>query len=82
MYDKENNVIQRDFTAFSGNGWKRWDNNAPMVSFSMNDGYGGSAGHTLTIDETLEVIELLNSLIEEAKNSEDHDLSKWDETPF
>ena len=82
MYDKENNVIKQEFTAFQGYGWKRWNDNVPMVSITMNDGYGNSSGQSLTIDETLEVIELLKNAIEEAKNTEDNDPSKWDDTPF
>ena len=82
MYDKENNVIKQEFNAFHGQAWKTYNDNTPMISFGMNDGYGGSVGQTLTVEEAVEVIDLLETLIAQAKETPDHDLSKWDETPF
>lgn len=84
MYVKSNNALKHEVNAFHGYPWKSFDGNKEMISFTVNDGYGNSVDQFLTVDQAQQVVELLQSLIEQAKalpDNEYHDLT-IDDSPF
>ena len=85
MYDKENNRITKEIVSFGGHGWKSWDDNRPTVTLYSNDGYGNHVDHFLTIDQTVELIDLLETFIAQAKEAKDNEPMQYpvsDDTPF
>jgi hypothetical protein len=85
MFTKEKNALKQETYAFHGHPWRNWGDKLPMISFTMNSGNGSSADQFLTVEQAEQVIELLQSLITQAKALPEEDNTEpvlFDDTPF
>lgn len=84
MFNKVDNTLKQEINAFYGQPWRSYHNNEPTISFTMISGRGEAVDQFLNLEEAQQVVELLQSLIEQAKalpEHEVHDLTH-DDTPF
>lgn len=79
MFIEEQNALKQEINAFSGYPWRSYPENKPMVTLSVTDNAGQTVVQFLTIEKTEQVISLLQNLIEEAKETRNH---QFDDTPF
>ena len=83
MYDKENKEIRRSYTAIAAYGWKTWGDNVPTVKLAVSS-FGTGAEQNLTEEEVMQVIEMLQNALAEAKAAKDHESNDtgWEAHPF
>lgn len=75
------NSLKAEYEVFSAYGFKTYSDNKPTVSIQLRDGYAGVGGY-FNEEEIVQMIDILEKALAEAKETPDHDPDLFDEIPF